>query len=38
MGIALSNSLNASFAPFFNTPAIASVIQKRSFQAPFFVL
>jgi hypothetical protein len=27
--------LNASFAPVFNTPAIASVIQNNSFQAPF---
>jgi general secretion pathway protein D len=27
--------LNASFAPIFNTPAIASVIQNNSFQAPF---
>jgi hypothetical protein len=27
--------LNASFAPVFNTPAIASVLQNGSFQAPF---
>jgi general secretion pathway protein D len=27
--------LNASFAPIFNTPAIAQVIQNNSFQAPF---
>jgi type II secretory pathway component GspD/PulD (secretin) len=27
--------LNASFAPVFNTPAIASVIQNNSFQTPF---
>lgn len=27
--------INASFAPVFNTPAIASVIQNDSFQAPF---
>jgi general secretion pathway protein D len=27
--------LNASFAPVFNTPAIASVIQNNSFQNPF---
>ena len=27
--------INASFAPIFNTPAIASVIQNNSFQAPF---
>jgi general secretion pathway protein D len=27
--------LNASFAPVFNTPAIASVIQNNSFQSPF---
>jgi Flp pilus assembly secretin CpaC len=27
--------LNASFAPIFNTPAIAKVIQNNSFQAPF---
>jgi type II secretory pathway component GspD/PulD (secretin) len=27
--------LNASFAPVFNTPAIAGVIQNNSFQAPF---
>ncbi len=27
--------LNASFAPVFNTPAIASVIQNNTFQAPF---
>ena len=27
--------INASFAPVFNTPAIASVIQNNSFQSPF---
>jgi type II secretory pathway component GspD/PulD (secretin) len=27
--------LNASFAPVFNTPAIASVIRNNSFQSPF---
>ena len=27
--------LNASFAPVFNTPAISSVLQNGSFQAPF---
>src|SRR6185437_5232146 len=27
--------LNASFAPVFNTPAIAGVIQNNSFQSPF---
>ncbi len=27
--------LNASFAPVFNTPAISSVLQNNSFQAPF---
>jgi type II secretory pathway component GspD/PulD (secretin) len=27
--------LNASFAPVFNTPAIANVLQNNSFQAPF---
>jgi tetratricopeptide (TPR) repeat protein len=27
--------INASFAPVFNTPAIASVIQNNSFQTPF---
>jgi len=27
--------LNASFAPVFNTPAIANVLQNGSFQAPF---
>lgn len=27
--------LNASFSPVFNSPAIASVIQNNSFQAPF---
>jgi general secretion pathway protein D len=27
--------LNASFAPVFNTPSIANVIQNNSFQAPF---
>ena len=27
--------LNASFAPVFNTPAVASVIQNNSFQSPF---
>jgi general secretion pathway protein D len=27
--------LNASFAPIFNTPAIASVIQNNTFQSPF---
>jgi type II secretory pathway component GspD/PulD (secretin) len=27
--------VNASFAPIFNTPAIAQVIQNQSFQAPF---
>jgi general secretion pathway protein D len=27
--------LNASFAPIFNTPAIAQVIQNNTFQAPF---
>ena len=27
--------LNASYAPIFNTPAIAQVLQNQSFQAPF---
>jgi Flp pilus assembly secretin CpaC len=27
--------INASFAPVFNTPAISSVLQNNSFQAPF---